>query len=127
MPPPMMTTGAVWLVRLRGLGQETALRIRLVGVEFTAVAIERRAIRADFLVIGAHVEVNVRMIERCGRTDAHEFLRPDVNHGCALIVVEMRNGSGSHDSFLWMLFWFSCAGPETEEGWGQRHAPMMIV
>jgi hypothetical protein len=113
----MMTMGADWLVRSRGLGQETALRIRLVGVQFPAEAIERRAIGADFLVIGTHVEVDMGMIKWGSCANAHEFLGTDVNNGCALIVVEMRDGAGSHDSSFEMQFRFSRERPETEGVW----------
>src|SRR5690606_595537 len=53
-----------------------ALGPRLVGAERGVVAIERRAIGADELVVLAHVEEHVWMVEGRRRAHAHEFLDP---------------------------------------------------
>src|SRR6476469_1027935 len=55
-------------------------RDRLVGVEFRVEAIEGRAIRANELVVLAHVAEHVWMIERGPRADAHELFRADLDH-----------------------------------------------
>ena len=55
------------------------------------VTVERRAIRADDLVVAAHVEEHMGMVERRRRADAHEFARPDLDHRHAGVVVEMGN------------------------------------
>jgi hypothetical protein len=99
MPPPAMTMGAPDGVRSRRLVQEAALGVCLVGMEKLAVAKQRRAIGADLLVVRSHVEIDMRMVKRCSRADAHEFLRTDLDDGSALIIVEMRNGGCGHDSF----------------------------
>src|SRR5947209_15336777 len=75
-------------------------RDRLVGVELRIEAIERGAIRADELVVVAHVAEHMRMIEGRRRADAHEFLRADVDHRHARIVMEMRNDVLGHDVLL---------------------------
>src|SRR5690606_19442012 len=66
-----------------------ALGPRLVGAERGGVAIERRAIGADELVVLAHVEEHVWMVEGRRRAHAHEFLDPDVDGGMARVVLEM--------------------------------------
>src|SRR5580698_4990321 len=54
------------------------------------VAIERRAIGADDLVVVAEIEEHMRMVEGRIGPHAHELLRADLNDGNAGIVVEMR-------------------------------------
>src|SRR5437762_8793453 len=68
----------------------------LMAVELGAVAIERRAIRADEFVVAAHVAEYMRMVVGRGRADAHEFLGADLDHGDAGVVVKMRNGVVGH-------------------------------
>jgi len=51
--------------------------------------IERRAIRADELVVVAHVAEDMRVVERRQRADAHERLGADLDYGDAGVIVEM--------------------------------------
>jgi hypothetical protein len=44
----------------------------------------------------------MRVIERRIGADAHEFLRADLDHGDAGIVVEVRNDMVGHNSSPWM-------------------------
>src|SRR3954447_7867974 len=73
---------------------------RLVSVQRPIVTIERRAIGTDELGVIAHVAEDMRMIERRRRADAHEFLRADLDHGCADIIMEVRNDVLSHGVFF---------------------------
>ena len=73
---------------------------RVVRVKLRVVAEQGRAIFADDLGIVAHVAENVRMIEWRPRADAHEFLRPDVDHGHPRLVVEMRDDVIGH-GYCW--------------------------
>jgi len=56
------------------------------------VAIESRAITADRLSVVAHVDEDVRMIERRQRADAHELLGADLDCADARLVMKMGNG-----------------------------------
>src|SRR5579872_2707473 len=51
-----------------------------------------RAIGTDRLVRIAHIDENMRMVERRPGADAHEFLDPDLDRRNAWVVVEMRRG-----------------------------------
>jgi hypothetical protein len=52
--------------------------------------------RADDLVVAAHVEKNVRMIEWRFRAHAHEFARTNFDLRQARVVVKMRNDMVRH-------------------------------
>jgi hypothetical protein len=52
---------------------------------------KRRAIGADRLGLVTEVNENVRMIERRGGADAHEFFSANLNERYAGIIVEVRN------------------------------------
>src|SRR4030081_1745578 len=78
---------------------------RLARREVGGVSKQRRAIRADDLVVVAEIEEHMRMIERRVGAHTHEFLRTDLDHGHAGIVVKVRNdmiGHGSHLVWQWM-------------------------
>src|SRR5690242_17740709 len=64
--------------------------------ELWVVAVEGRAIRADDLVVAAHVEIDMRMVERRQGADAHELARADLDHRNAGIIVEMGNDRLGH-------------------------------
>ena len=68
----------------------------MAGAEIAGVAIERRAIRTDDLVIVAKIEKNVRVIEWRIGSNAHELLRSDLNDRDACIVVKVRNDMIGH-------------------------------
>ena len=76
--------------------QRAFRRSRRVGVEGGVVAEQRRAIGADDLGGVAHVEVDMRMIERRQLALAHELPRADLDHRDAGGVVEMRNDPVRH-------------------------------
>ena len=75
-------------------------RPRLIGRELWIVAVKRRAIRADIFGIVAHIAINVRMIERRQRADAHEFPRADLDDRNAEIVMEMGDDRIRHAPFI---------------------------
>src|SRR4051794_28473843 len=80
-------------------------RPRLARREIGSVPKQRRAIRADDLVVVAEIEKHMRMIERRIGAHAHEFLRTDLDDAHAGIVVKMRNDMIGHGSYLvwqWM-------------------------
>src|SRR4051794_3220714 len=66
-------------------------RTRLAGAEIGGIAVQRRAIRADDLVVVAEIEEHMRMIERRIGAHAHEFVRADLDYGDAGVIVEVRN------------------------------------
>src|SRR3569833_1257663 len=62
-------------------------RAGLAGGEVGGKAVQRRAIGADDLVVVAEVEKHMRMIERRVGAHAHEFLRADLDHRDAGVVM----------------------------------------
>jgi len=64
--------------------------------EIGGKTIQRRAIRADDLVVVAEIEEDVRMVEGRVGADAHEFLRADLDYRDAGIVVEVRDDMVGH-------------------------------
>ena len=60
------------------------------------VTIERGAIGADGLGLVAHVDEDVRMIERRRSPHAHELLGTDFDDRNARVVVEVRNSTLGH-------------------------------
>src|SRR6185312_3172844 len=62
---------------------------RLAGPELRIVAIERGAIGTDLLIVVAHVDIDMRMIEGRIGAHAHEFPDPYVDGGVACAVLEM--------------------------------------
>ena len=62
--------------------------------------VQGRAIGADDFVVGAHVEEDVRMVERRLGADAHEFLGADLDHRHARIVVKMGDDVFRHEKSL---------------------------
>src|SRR5262245_1272344 len=79
--------------------QHALRRPGLAGLEVGGKAVQRRAIGADYLVVVAEIEEHVRMVERRVGGDAHEFLRSDLDHRNAGIVVEMRDDMVGHELF----------------------------
>src|SRR3954454_13746780 len=68
-------------VRSGGFVLQHALRRPgFAGTKVCAVAIQRRAIATDDLVVVAEVEEYVRVVERRIGADAHEFLRADLDY-----------------------------------------------
>lgn len=65
-------------------------------MELGVVAIQRRAVGADFFVVVAHVDIDVRMIEGHRRTRAHEFLDADLDDRVAAIVLKVGNTVPGH-------------------------------
>ena len=79
-------------------------RAGFAGGEIGGKTIQRRAIRADDLVVVAEIEEHMRMIERRVGADAHEFLRADLDDGHAGIVMEVRNDVIGHNIHLgWQI------------------------
>src|SRR5215470_6605104 len=79
--------------------QHAFRRPGLARLEVGGEAVQRRAIRADDLVVVAEIEKHMRMVERRVGADAHEFLRSDLDHRNAGIVVEVRNDVVGHNLF----------------------------
>ncbi|CCV13000.1 hypothetical protein MESS4_510167 [Mesorhizobium sp. STM 4661] len=74
--------------------------LRFRRLQLWRIAIERRAIGADFLIVVTHVEEHMRMVERRVGAGAHEFLDTDVDRRIARIVLEMGNGTACHRRLL---------------------------
>src|SRR6202034_841477 len=60
--------------------QHAFRRSRFAGGEVGGITIQRRAIRADDLVVVAEIEEDMGVIERRIGADAHELLRSDLDH-----------------------------------------------
>src|ERR1700761_6448235 len=71
-------------------------RAGFAGGEIGGIAIQGRAIRADDLVVIAEIEEHVRVVERWIGADAHEFLRSDLDHRDAGVIMEVRNNVVGH-------------------------------
>jgi hypothetical protein len=69
---------------------------RLVRPELRVVPIEGRAIGANRLGLGAHVDEDMRVIERREGADAHEFTRTDFDDRKTHLVLEMRCRARCH-------------------------------
>jgi hypothetical protein len=67
-------------------------------MEARVINIMGRAIGADRVVVVAHVDENMRMVERGQCADAHEFLDANPHLRNAWLVMEMRRGGCDHDS-----------------------------
>src|SRR3954470_20483537 len=98
MPAPAMTTlrvaakaGAPLRSGARRQRQDAVLRTRGMGLERGRKAVKRRAIGTDDLGVIAHIEENMRMIERRQCADAHEFLGADLDNRHSRRVVKMGN------------------------------------
>ncbi len=64
------------------------------------VDVMRRAIGADRVIVLAHVDENMRMIERRQSADAHEFLGADPHVRNARLIVKMRSAVRGHELAL---------------------------
>src|SRR5258708_8311717 len=118
MPAPAIRTlrdDATALLRSGGFGQGAGFRPRRMRIQGRIVPIERRAIRADDLLVAAHIEEHMRMVERRLGADAHEFARANLDHRRARVVVEMGNDVIGHGFVkLWFrkaLAWKRCSAP----------------
>src|SRR5882724_2876599 len=69
---------------------------RFAGFEVRGKTVERRAIRADDLVVVAEIEEDMRMVERRVGAHAHEFLRADLDHRDPGVVMEVRDDMVGH-------------------------------
>src|SRR5580692_1442874 len=78
-------------------GLESAFRRFAPSIEMRVINIMRRAIGTDRVVIVAHVDENMRMVEGRQSADAHEFLGADPHVRNARLVVVMRRAMGGHD------------------------------
>src|SRR5665213_2826742 len=99
IPAPAMMTlreDATAPGRSDRFGQGTGLWPCGMGVEGGIVPVQRRAIRADDLPVGAHVEEDVGVVVRRLGAAAHEFARADLDHRDAGVVVEMRDDVVGH-------------------------------
>jgi hypothetical protein len=72
-------------------------RPRLAGFEVGGVALQRREIGADDLVVVAEIEENMRVIERRIGAHAHELLGTDLDERNADIIVKVRNDVIGHN------------------------------
>ncbi len=78
-------------------GLERAFRRFAASMAMRVVDIMRRAIGADGIVIVAHVDENMRMVEGRQCADTHKFLGADPHLRNARLVVVMRRAMGGHD------------------------------
>src|ERR1019366_5064965 len=76
---------------------ENTLRRVAAPVESFVIGEMRRAIGADRVIVLAHVNENMRMVEGGQSADAHEFLGADPHLRNARLVVEMRRAMCGHD------------------------------
>src|SRR4051812_45647270 len=83
--------GGAGLVLVEALG-----RARLARLQLRAIAEQRRAIGADDVVVRAHVEEHMRMVEGRLRADAHELARAEIDRRNPGVVVEMRDAEIGH-------------------------------
>ena len=65
------------------------------GFQRAGMTKQGRAIRADDLIVCAHVQKHMRMIERSIGTGALKLVCADLDHGNAHIIVKFR-GAGAH-------------------------------
>src|SRR5262245_10977087 len=95
MPPPTTRIGRSLATVAHGLGllsshsgfaDQAPWRIGLIGCQATIVDVQGRAIGAQNLRVGPHIEKNVRMIVGRPRAHALEFLDADINLFHARIV-----------------------------------------
>ena len=94
-----------------------------------AVAIERRAIRADDLVIAAHVKEDMRMILGRPGADAHQLLGRYADGAHANVVVEMGYRIMGHNEPSNSVFERSqraALGFETEKSCGSVSSQMRV-
>src|SRR5256885_13014666 len=75
-------------------GLESAFWRFATPAQMRVINIMRRAIGTDRVVVVAHVDENMRMVERRQSADAHEFLGADPHVRNARLVVEMRRAMG---------------------------------
>src|SRR5260221_1833471 len=104
---PPMPAPATKMVREAATGRSGGFvfhhafgRTGFAGLEVGGVAIKRRAIGADDLVVVAEIEENMGMIERRIGAHAHELLRTNFNDRNASIVVKVRNDMVGHNIHL---------------------------
>jgi hypothetical protein len=76
--------------------QHAFRRPSLSGGEIRGVAIQRRTVGTDDLVVVAEVEKNVRMIEWRVGAHAHELLRADLDDRNASVIVKVWNDVIGH-------------------------------
>lgn len=79
--------------------------------ETRIVTIERRAIGADDLVLIAHVEEHVGVVERRPCPHAHEFARTDLDDRDAGVVLEVRNDVLRHNAAPFRTLLSYCEDP----------------
>src|SRR5690348_15447361 len=98
MPAPAIAMLRADKARRSGPGRLVGAfgRPRRAGIERRVVAVEGRAVGADDLAVVAHVEEDMRVVERRPRAHAHELVRPDLDHRHARVVVEMGNDRFRH-------------------------------
>jgi hypothetical protein len=108
----------------RDIMQGTFSRTRLVRVERGIVAVERRTIGADDFQIAAHVEKDVRMVERGLGAHAHEPVRANVDDRNARIVMEMWNDVVRHAAPIRSEFF---PGPDHSGPMARFPAPFLSV
>ena len=78
-------------------------RVGLVGLQRRIVAIERRAVGADLLVLVAHIDEDMRMIVGNRGAGAHEFLHADFDNAVSAVILEMGNIVTGHDDLRMRL------------------------
>lgn len=83
--------------------EDAAGRVRLVRLQRRIVAIERRAVGADLLVLIAQIDEDVRMIIGNRSAGAHEFLHADFDDAMSAVVLEMGNIVAGHDDLRMRL------------------------
>ena len=78
-------------------------RVGLVGLQRRIIAIERRAVGTNLLVLVAHIDEDMRMIVGNRGTGAHEFLHADFDNAVSAVILEMGNIVTGHDDLRMRL------------------------
>src|ERR1700722_17068598 len=101
MPAPAMKIGRAAAPARSGdlVLQDAFGRACFAGLEIGGIAIQRRAIGTDDLVVVAEIEENMGMVEGRVGAHAHEFLRSDFNHRNAGVIVKVRDDVVGHNVF----------------------------
>lgn len=76
--------------------ENAARRIGLLGLQRRIVTVKGGAVGTDLLIVVAHIDEDMRMIEGHGSAGAHEFLDADLDHAVSAIVLEVGNGMPGH-------------------------------
>ena len=102
--------------RCGGGGPDAVGRVGLGGGKRRVVDIERRAIGTHDLAVAAHVQIDMRVIERRLGANALKFLRADLYAFETGVVLEVGDDTIRHRDHPSFVVVASCADHTQEEG-----------